>query len=547
MPSVPLALHWHGAGMDERALSAAWAAAAEAGAAFAYAEQLQMLELVLDLWDRVPDAGAHHVGADRAGVMEEAAEAARLAGEPERGLPLAEAAVASLDAGRDAERLASLLRLRAALRQQLLLPGQLDDLRTALRLAARPTRVRALVLGQLIRILRLQEQKDEARSLAEELQYLARQLGDEAFGAEAQIRLTLLGGHDGDIIPALQHATEAAQRIGSGPLELLARVEITNTLQARGMYEAAIQAGRADLARAGQLGLARYVAAPIAANLAESLTLAGRWDEALKVIEESLAQGLAPFGREHLLVCRGEIAVARGDLETAARMVGELRAFPAIGAETQRALPLDRLDIRVRLAHGDLDGAVAAAGTVPGVHGRDPRYLWPLLAAAMLACADASIAGQARRTGRLAALKDTLAQAAAGTVQPGLVERAHAAMFAAEAARADGRLDRDAWDAAAAAWEAAGQPYPLACALLRAAEAALADRDRDAAAARLPQAADLAARLGARPLLQQVTRLASRARTRPPAGCHRPGGPGGPVRADRPRAGGAAAGLGRAQ
>jgi hypothetical protein len=44
LPSVPLALHWHGAGEGERALRAAWAAAAEAGAAFAYVERLQMLE-----------------------------------------------------------------------------------------------------------------------------------------------------------------------------------------------------------------------------------------------------------------------------------------------------------------------------------------------------------------------------------------------------------------------------------------------------------------------------------------------------------------------
>ena len=69
LPSVPLALHWHGAGEGEPALRAAWAAAAEAGAAFAYTEQLQTLELVLDLWERVPDA-ARQAGIDRAGVME---------------------------------------------------------------------------------------------------------------------------------------------------------------------------------------------------------------------------------------------------------------------------------------------------------------------------------------------------------------------------------------------------------------------------------------------------------------------------------------------
>ena len=52
--SVPLALHWHGAGEHERALRAAWAAAAAAAGGLAYAGQLQMLELVLELWDRVP-------------------------------------------------------------------------------------------------------------------------------------------------------------------------------------------------------------------------------------------------------------------------------------------------------------------------------------------------------------------------------------------------------------------------------------------------------------------------------------------------------------
>ena len=391
LPSVRLALHWHGAGKDERALRAAWAAAAEAGAACAYAEQLQMLELVLDLWARVPDA-AGQAGMDRAGVMEIAAEAARLAGEPERGLPLAEAAVGSLDAAHDAERAASLLRLRAALRQQLLLPGQLDDLRAALQLAARPTRSRARVLGQLIRILRLRDRGEEAVALAGELQDLARQLGDEAFGVEAQIRLAHLGRHEArDIIAGLEEAAEAARRIGSGPLELLARVEISNTLQARGEYEAAIRAGQADLARARQLGLARYVTAPMAANLAESLVSAGRWDEALEVIEEGLALDLAPFGREHLLVCRGEIAAARGDLETAAQMVGELRSLPAAEAETQRALPLARLDIRARLAQGDLDGAVAVAVLVPDARGCDPQYLWPLLAEAMRASSDAAV------------------------------------------------------------------------------------------------------------------------------------------------------------
>ena len=42
-----------------------------------------------------------------------------------------------------------MLRRRAGLRQELLLPGQLDDLHAALRLASAPSLVRAQVLARL--------------------------------------------------------------------------------------------------------------------------------------------------------------------------------------------------------------------------------------------------------------------------------------------------------------------------------------------------------------------------------------------------------------
>jgi ATP/maltotriose-dependent transcriptional regulator MalT len=507
LPSVQLAVHWQGAGEDERALRAAWTAAVAAGAAFAYAEQLQMLELVMELWERAPNA-AVHVCTDRADVVETAAGAARLAGEPERGLVLVEAAISGLDQARDAERAASLLRLRAALRAQLLLPGQLDDLQAALGLVTHPTRVRAGVLAQLIGHLWLQDRIKEARPLAAELQTLAERLGDEEYRIEAQIRLAQLGGDGGDIIPVMEEAARAARRISSGRLEALARDGITYTLEARGEHEAAIRAGREDLARARQLGLSRYGTAPFAGNLAEPLTSAGRWDEAVSVIEEGLALEPAPFVRWFLLACRAEIAVARGEAEMAARILRELRSLPAAEAETHRRLGLARLDIQIRLAQGDLDGAVSVAGTVPGMPTGDPRYLWPLLTAAMSACAAAAATGSPAPSG----VHDALVRLADSTAQPGPVERAHAAVFTGEAARAHGHPDRTAWDAAAAAWEKLGQPYSLACALLRAADVAAVEGDRDAATARLHQAAELVGRLGAGPLLQQITRLAQRAR-----------------------------------
>lgn len=89
-------------------------AAAGAGASFAYAEQLMMAEQVLQLWHQVPDA-ARQTGTDQVGVLMLAADAARWAGQPERGLTLAEAALAEAGKAGEPEQRASLLRPRGLL------------------------------------------------------------------------------------------------------------------------------------------------------------------------------------------------------------------------------------------------------------------------------------------------------------------------------------------------------------------------------------------------------------------------------------------------
>jgi DNA-binding CsgD family transcriptional regulator len=141
----------------------------------------------------------------------------------------------------------------------------------------------------------------------------------------------------------------------------------------------------------------------------------------------------------------------------------------------------------------------------------------------MQACACVASTGRDGTVGNLHALRDGLALVAASTAQPGPVERALAIAFTAEASRAHARPDLAAWDAVVAAWEAIGQPYSLACALLNAAGAAAAGSDRAAAADRLARAAELASGLGARPLLEQITQLARRTRVDlPPATAGQP-------------------------
>ena len=511
--AVQVARHWLGARDVERAMLAAWRAAAGAGVSFAYAEQLMMAEQVLALWDQVPDPAAQ-TGTDHLGVLVLAADAARWAGEPKRGLALVEAGLAELDGAGDASRCAPLLLRRAGLRRELLLPGQLDDLHAALRRTEPDTRVRAQVLAQLCWALRREDRHAEAERFAAELAALARRLGDGQCVAEAMlVQAAVAAQHGEDTLAALWAARDQAADLGDGHLETWAYLTASYVLVSRGSHDLAIAAGRDGLARARELGLARQVAAPIAGNLAEALIAAGRWDEALETVEEMLSLDLPPRGRVHALLVRGEIAVARGGLGAAERTRGELGALPAgVHAEDNYAVPLARLEIEYRLATGDLAAALAAAGESLSYnpHG-DPGYIWALLAAAMRACADAATVSLPPRALDPARVRRDLETRAAQAARLYPVHDAYAALFAAETVRADGSQTVAGWDAATAAWEGVGQPYPLAYALTRAAAAAAAG-NRDEAAARLHRAAGLAGQLAAQPLQQQISQLARRAR-----------------------------------
>jgi DNA-binding CsgD family transcriptional regulator len=519
--AAALALHWRGAREDERALVAAWRAAVGAEAVSGYAQRLQLLEQVLELWDKVPEA-ALHTGTDHVGVLERAADTARWAGEPERGMALADQALAGLGATGDAERRAAALSRRAGLRRELLLPGQLDDLHAALRLAAGPTPARARIIAQYCWALRRADRNDEAQPYAAELAALAGQLGDEERRAEAAMLLAAIGARNGeDTVAELRVARDAAASIGSGHLEVWAYLTLGHVLEGRGSHELAIQLGRDGLARARQLGLGRQLAAPIAGNLAESLTSAGRWDEALEILEEILSLGQPPLGQAHPLLVRGQISTARGDLDTAAGVLRELRALPAgVQAEGHYAFPLARLEIDGRLAEGDFTGALIAARAFPAHDPRarpEPRFSLALLATAMRACADTRTVSLPPDAPDPARLREDLKARAGDIACLSPLDDAYAVTFAAEAARADGRHDLACWDAACAAWDSLGQPYPAAHALVHAARAAAATGNRDEAAPRLRRAAGLAGELGARPLTQRIARYARQLRVDLPA------------------------------
>ncbi|WP_308209214.1 helix-turn-helix transcriptional regulator [Actinoallomurus purpureus] len=508
-----LAHHWYSAHDATWALVSAWKAAQVAKEATAYTECLRMLDRVLELWDKVPDA-AERLGVDHAAVLEMAIDASDLAGETERGVAFAKAALKEID---DPIRAAGVLEHRGRLKIHLGHPKALDDLREAARLvpADPPSAVRARVLSTLAQHLYLLPAGlEEARALAVEALTTARAVGDATVEAHA---LTTIAGCDFSDAEGERHLAELAKAEavyvrGGADDSAMMRIATneSHVLEGMGEHERAVEVARRGVALAGKHGVARTSGAFLSINLAEPLLSLGRWDEALEVIEHALELSPPPLTRASLHHIIGVIAVARGDLDTAARAVSTLDAVLApTFSRTQELFPCEGLRIGLRVAEGDLSGALDAVEHVltelqPSV---SARYGPPLLCAAARACAEAG--GE-----RAAALLTRVRAYAEKAPEGGRVQQAYALLFEAEAARAEGVLDRETWAAAADAFGALKQPYPLAYALLRTAEAS-GPHDagtREDTAARLRQAAEIAEDLGARPLRERIEVYARRNR-----------------------------------
>jgi DNA-binding CsgD family transcriptional regulator len=542
---IEKAHHWYSAHDTTWALISAWQASLQAGRSVAHAERLMLLARVLELWDQVPDA-AVRIGADHARVYEEAVAAAVDAGEDQRGMAFATAAITELDETAEPVRVALLLQRRYSFRKHLGLPLADEDLERALRLV--PEDVAPQARAQvLLTVTHWGEMGQKQKSLlwADESLRISRATGDPAAQAQALLAIALAQAFPGslatsgsDTLAMIAQARELALRAGAYRPACKAAVYESHLLCGAGEYERAVAVARQGKADSAQYGLTRTSGAFLAINVAEPLLASGAWDEGLRVAEEALDLAPPPMTRAGLWIASGLIAAARGDTETAASRAAATRAVLATARyEDQYHLALGWLDVALRLASGDPAAAVAAAAAAIDsfdLPASSPRYCWPLLAtAARAARIAASAPGPASGTATGAAsghpdgaasghadavaLMERLRGVAETTQAYGLVQHAWRLTFAAIAPpvrlTASDRLT--AWDAAVAAWEAVRQPYETATALVDAANTALeleTGRDaREEAARRLRLAAPLAAGLAARPLTDEILSLARRA------------------------------------
>src|SRR5690349_11869655 len=501
--AVPAALahHWYAALDLPRALPASIAAARHALTSFAPAEAQRHLERALEIWPRVPDA-EQRTGLDQAEVAMLAGEAAYQAGAIDRSLSLFDQALAELPAEGDAVRRTLVLDRRARTQRDTGRESEsVATLEEALALlpADQVTRAHAVVLSSLAMSVWRANDLDAALSLAARAVQAAREAGAVQQEADSSITLGSVRGYlSADNADAalddLRAGLALATGIGAHFTALRAYVNISDVLELHGRHEEAAEAARSGIELAGRVGLARSLGSFLVGNLAESLVRLGHWSEAeqlaaraLNAMPEGIFAATVLLLRAELAAMSGRYADAGDDVRAARRLLGPTR-------DEQYALTLLYADALAALGRGDLAGArrLTAGGLAdydsPASGG---RYLWPLLWLAARAEADDATRARDRREevpDGIAARYQELASLAADLTVPNAASRAYRALVTAELARAAGaRAQGDArsltrvWSAAVSAWQEAAEPYPLAYAWLRTAEAAMAAGDRQAA------------------------------------------------------------------
>jgi ATP/maltotriose-dependent transcriptional regulator MalT len=492
---------------------------------YAFAEAQLQLERVLTLWDRVSDA-EQRAGMDRVALLSRCAEAAYAAGDSARGAQLVRQALPLVDEARQPQRAGLLHEQLARCLRMFGDPGALGEQQEAVRLVRpEPSVERARVLGSLAYLLVMVSRFAEARRPAEEAVAIARQVGaraEEATARTALGRVFIQLGESDAGLAELEAAQRLATQAGGVVVLLRAILNHADALLAAGRLEEAVTVALGGIQEARRLGLVRSFGPVLAYDVTEALVALGRWEQAERVSREGLEVVPSDAASATLPLARAALELGLGDLDRAeARLRTVRRLLPTPIPEAQKAGPLFAGLAELALWRGDLEQAKQlVAEAVPLVEA-NPHYAAPLYALGMRVEANRAELARARYAGEpapdngaAASLLDRLGEAATGPAAAGLPELAAWYTTAlAERTRQTGPSDPAAWSAAAAAWDRLGQPYRLAYACFRQAEALLAGTgNRDAAATVLGRAADITGRLGACLLDNEIKALARRTR-----------------------------------
>jgi DNA-binding CsgD family transcriptional regulator/tetratricopeptide (TPR) repeat protein len=374
----------------------------------------------------------------------------------------------------------------------------------------------------------------DAERHATEAIAIAGTLGDAGRQVEVNA-LTTLGvikgwGEDPEEgVAIMRRSLAAAERLGDLDEQFRAYANLTTVLDVLGRREEALAVSAEGIEFARRVGQETVSGNFLRGNAAESLFRLGRWAEAAALSRAALEWSGTGMGALNATLSLAMIEIERTSGEEAARLLGrlllELETVP-----DEYAVPALQSAASFALWRGDIHDALRAIRRGwSRLAGNEDWILAARTAATYAEVVAAARGGYSRReTSTVRGLRDEAGTAirqaraivdAAG-VGEALGSRREADAWLATADAHFGRLvgldDPDRWAAVARLWAGLSDPYQLARALWREAEALLGTGD-DARAARpmarpvLLEAMELAVALGARPLLRELTEVGRRA------------------------------------
>ena len=526
---------WLAAHEAQRARAAALAVAVDAERLDSAGDALAARELALELGPAGAASATARNQLPPGRLLYETAEVALAAGRADRAVAYLESAIARFGEREDAVLTAGLHETlgRAARAVGDHDRALVEHRRAATIIPPAPSVDRARILGSLAQALMLLGHFQEAASVGRTAIEVAKAVGAPSIEAHALCTIGVAEawsaqGESGLVL--LRRALALAEELADPDVAFRATLNLTTALALLGRRDEAIKVTERAIDQARRDGLEVAYGNPLRGNIAEALFNAGRWPEAREIIRTALEWSPDPVAFADASVTAAMLEVETSVDERAASLLGWRPLQVDHAPDPQLEVPATRAAASFALWRGDVADARRAAerGWTLVRRAEDwaltARMASTYLEVQAVVADDArerralpEVSGARQRARRVVSETDAVLQRsgiAAG--QPGRIEAdAHLATARAYLQRLDSRDDPVLWDGAAQAWERAREPYQVAKARWRQAEAAMPAKDarigRAAARGPLLQAYRIARELEARPLARALENLARRA------------------------------------